>query len=150
MDYLIARFVHILLIAAWFGMTISGKQRAQWFARENLAKAAPPEIYLRKASVAGSLIGLGVIASGFWLIHLLGGFDAVPWSISLGFAASLAIVLTGALMIGRNWKKLATRRAAGAPQAELEAIAKQVGLWERAVQLLWLVALVSMVFRFEL
>lgn len=146
--YLTARFLHILLAATWFGLTVSGRQKAIWFAREDLQKAARPEIYLRRASVVGSFVGLSTIASGLWLISLTGGFEAVPWTISAGFGLAIAIVLIGALLVGRGWDRLAKRRAAGGKQCELEAIATQIGRWDRVIQILWVLALATMVFRF--
>ena len=146
--YLTARFLHILLAAAWFGFTISGHQKALWFAREDPGKAAPSEQYLKTASIACTLLGLLTIGTGFWLISLLGGFEAVPWPISAGFVLAVVIALIGALPVGRSWRALAKMRTAGAAQEKLEAIAARIGFWERAIQVLWGLALATMVFRF--
>ena len=145
--YLVARFLHILFAAFWFGLTVGGGQKAIWFAREDPGRAAPASAYLGKATIIGILTGSATIATGQWLMSLTGGWEEMPTSIHIGASLAIVIFVIGAWPVGRGWKRLARERDCDATPATLEAIARRIGLWYRIVQLLWVVILATMVFR---
>ena len=145
--YLTARLLHILFAAIWFGLTVGGGQKALWFAREDLSKAAPAGSYLKKTAIIGTATGLATIAAGQWLMTQLGGWDEMPTPIQIGAYLAIVILVIGAWPIGRGWSNLVKQRERGADQATLEAIAKRIGFWSRVVQLLWIAILAAMVFR---
>ena len=146
-QYLLARFLHILFAAIWFGLTIGGGQKALWFAREDLGKADKPTAYLIKSGIIGTAVGVLTIFAGNWLVSQTGGWEEVSTPIHVGATLAIAILVIGAWPIGQGWRKLAKERSNDADQATLDAIAKRIGLWDRVVQLLWIIVLATMVFR---
>lgn len=121
--YLVARFLHILFAAIWFGLTVGGRQKAIWFAHEDRHRAAPASVYLRKTAITGTLIGVATIAAGQWLMSMTGGWEAMPISIHIGATLAVVILMIGVWPIGQNWRKLTRERDRGASTATLEAIA---------------------------
>lgn len=146
-QYLLARFLHIFFAVIWFGLTVGGGQKALWFAREDLGRAENPTPYLIKSAVIGSGVGVITIAAGLWLISLLGGWEDMPIPIQVGATMAIAILVIGAWPIGQGWRKLAKKRSIGATPEELDAIARRIGYWDRAIQALWIVIFAMMVFR---
>lgn len=145
--YLVARFLHIFFAALWFGLTIGGGQKALLFAREGLEQRTDPKVFLLKNGILGAFAGFATLAAGTWLVSQTGGWEDLPTPIHVGAYLAIVMFVIGALPISIGWKKLAKSRSNGVAQTELEAIARRIGLWERALQLLWIITLATMVFR---
>lgn len=147
MAYLIARFLHFVFFVLWFGNALHGAEEALQFARQTPSESTATEGGMNWGAIRGAVGGLGTIGSGLWLIHLLGGFSAVPWPIHAGLALTVVTALIGTLAMGRGWGLLVSGRAAGAPLTELESRARRVGTWGRVMQGLLLTVLFLMAFR---
>jgi hypothetical protein len=139
--YLLAKFLHILSAALWLVITYALGQRARVLSD---TITLPAKAYV----LAEPLIGVIVLASGTWLIEQLGGWAEMPPLLQVGAHLTIVILVIGAGPVWLGWRRLAKARAAGATLDAQRSIARRIGHWTHLAQLLWVVVLACMVFRF--
>jgi hypothetical protein len=144
--YLILRFIHIAAMAAWFAPMIfmAGDVRRSIEAGGDMN---PLRARMVRAGVIAGVGGSVTVLSGLALIFALGGFKAVPHAIHAGLLLGVILWLVGALGMGGASRKLDAAIVAGAPKAELVAIARRMSAITGIFHLLWAVTLALMVFR---
>ena len=148
MDIVLWRVLHILFVAAWFGMSVSIGADAK--RAINNADSKGGELMIERASknfgmsFAAMLLTFG---SGLALLFAKGGFSAVNPKIHMGLGMTLiAIVFRGALAIPAFGK---IKKGVAAGGSDAEEAKKKTGLLSMALgieHLLWLVTLLLMLY----
>jgi hypothetical protein len=140
MLYLALRFVHIALMATWFGsvLFLAGDVR-------RTVTAGPDGFPLlagrvKRSNVVAIAAGWGTILTGVALIFTVGGFGAVPPTIHVALLLSLVNAGVGAAM-GATWGKIA------ANPANANDHLGRLSMLSGVFQLLWTINLALMVFR---
>jgi hypothetical protein len=139
-------FFHIAFAATWFGtgLTLPGD------IRRTLALGAPhfdPLVArVKRVSAIASGAGVLTILSGLAVIFAMGGFGEVPSAIDVGLAVSLLMVVVAVVGIARPWNEMVAKAAQGTDPKDLLPLAGRVSMGAGIFQLLWAVALATMVF----
>jgi hypothetical protein len=144
--YLGLRFVHILLMAAWFAphLFMAGD------ARRTIEGGGDLGLLRGRLALAGRVGGASgtlTLLTGVALIFLVGGFGAVSPAIHVGLLLGLAMWFVGLLGTGGTARKIDAAIAAGATKEALLPLARRLSMFTGIFHLLWVVTLLLMVFR---
>jgi len=146
MTYLTLRLLHIASMAVWFGamLFLSGDVRRTLAAGPEHADLLRTRC--KRATVAAAAAGGITLLTGFGLIGVLGGMGAVPPAVHMGMTVSIVMLFLGG-GVGRTWRSIDAGLAEGKPGADLMPLSKRITILTGIFHLLWVLTLITMVFR---
>lgn len=146
MLYHTLRLIHIVAMTAWFASTMF----AAGDARRSIASGKDLDGLrdrLRRGATAGGASAFATILTGFALIYAVGGFGQVPRAIHTGLLLALLSWAVAGVGVGGATRGLDAAIAAGADPETLRGHAKRIAMMSGIFQLVWLLTLITMVFR---
>jgi hypothetical protein len=145
MTLLILRYLHLLFMGSWMGLTVFLPGDVRRTLATDGADLALLDQRVSRTGRAAAVMGLGTFFSGVAMIVSLGGMGAVPVPIHIGLTLTLVMIGLGVL-VNRAWSGAYTGLKAG-DKAAGEAARKRIAMLSGIFQLLWMVILGLMVFR---
>ena len=146
MLYASLKLLHILGMTAWFAANLF----APGDARRSIASGKDLDGLrdrLRRGSTVGGIGAFVTVITGFGLIAVLGGFKQVPHAIHAGLLLALVSWAIAGVGVGGAARALDAAIGSGAAPEVLRGHVKRLAMMSGIFQTVWLLTLVTMVFR---
>jgi hypothetical protein len=149
--YIALRVLHIAFAATWFGLPIGSTGATKRALGRDVAAVRAALLEANRRENASLVFGVLTLVTGVVLVFDLGGFGAIPASYHLALTLILVMLALSLVLLrptGAKLQALANDPSFRLPDETARSLVKRLTIGSGVMQLLWLVILVLMYYRF--